>query len=268
MLVAAVITAAALLLGSGSTIPADRAGRIYAYTSRPFRPLSQAQMRRQGELLGAECGIGHGGHRSPTAPLPQVTLAAAHGGSTVHLYEIGQQTLVCSSDLTVGSSLAGAQQEPRGPSADSISFGSVTAGESHGHRATLEYGRSGAAVRAVEFVLADGTNVAASVGHGWFLIWWPSGESPTVAKLTTASGVRTVVLGAQAASPSLNCPHYAGCFATASSAVAASGVGTSERGSGKVGAALGLQAPAPLQTSIGPRQTGRDPVAHTQIAPG
>jgi hypothetical protein len=48
-------------------------------------------------------------------------------------------------------------------------------------------GRAGSDVKAVRFVLADGTHVTASVANGWYLGWWP-GNRPVVATETVARG--------------------------------------------------------------------------------
>jgi hypothetical protein len=62
-------------------------------------------------------------------------------------------------------------------------------------------GHAGAGVKAVAFVLSDGTRVAASVTHGWFLAWWPGTRRAISARLTTAG--RTTTLGLHDPIPSL-----------------------------------------------------------------
>jgi len=40
-------------------------------------------------------------------------------------------------------------------------------------------GSVGAGVRGVSFLLHDGTRVRATVGHGWYLAWWPGTANPS-----------------------------------------------------------------------------------------
>jgi hypothetical protein len=53
---------------------------------------------------------------------------------------------------------------------------------------TVIYGRVGAGVSAVQFPLADGTTVQATVSDGWFAAWWPGSEKVDTASLATAQG--------------------------------------------------------------------------------
>jgi hypothetical protein len=226
VLIAGVVTAAALLIASGSTSPAPKrvalgippitSSSTYADRSTAFHPLTQAQMRQQGQLMSSECGIGTGSRRSSKAPLPRLTLTATHDLRTVHLYLVGQQEVICAADAPAGYSISGVAQQPPAPAGTAIALAGVSAGESDGHHATLEYGRAGARVRRVAFVLSHGERVQASLGGGWFLVWWPSGQSPTTARLTTSSRTKTVELGAQAASPSLSCARNQTCDAESS----------------------------------------------------
>lgn len=227
VLAATAVTVVALLLGGGSanSRPKQQTGiavavtpaRSYAYSSsRAPVQLTPAQMRQQGELASSECGIGTGSRRSSKAPLPRLTLTATHDLRTVHLYLVGQQEVICAADAPAGYSISGVAQQPPAPAGTAIALAGVSAGESDGHHATLEYGRAGARVRHVAFVLSHGERVQASLGGGWFLVWWPSGQSPTTARLTTSSGTKTVELGAQAASPSLSCARNQTCDAESS----------------------------------------------------
>jgi hypothetical protein len=53
------------------------------------------------------------------------------------------------------------------------------------------YGRAGAGVKAVRWVLRDRTRVTASVANGWYVVWWP-GNRPAAAVDVVAGGRTTV----------------------------------------------------------------------------
>jgi hypothetical protein len=57
-------------------------------------------------------------------------------------------------------------------------------------------GSVGADVSGVTFVLRDGTQVRATVGHGWYLAWWPGTDrsdetTPTAIRVMTVDGTTT-----------------------------------------------------------------------------
>jgi hypothetical protein len=57
-------------------------------------------------------------------------------------------------------------------------------------------GSVGRGVSGVTFVLRDGTKVKATVGHGWYLAWWPGTTDPnksfpTAIRVTTVNGMTT-----------------------------------------------------------------------------
>jgi hypothetical protein len=58
---------------------------------------------------------------------------------------------------------------------------------------TAVTGSVGPGVSAVTFVLRDGTRVKATVGHGWYIAWWPGvrrpgRHAPTAVRVTTVHG--------------------------------------------------------------------------------
>lgn len=275
VLVAALVTGVALLLGSGSAITAPKrvsrdmtaitSATTDNYSSRASRPLTGGQMIAQARLMSEECGLG--GEPGRSAPVPTVKLAAAGG---LHLYVVGQEALICSHDG--GDSMAANPQ--RRPVAESIALGGVAAEDVHGHHATIEYGRVGTSVRGARFVLSNGRSVPASVGRGWFLITWPSASSPSSAKLTTASGVETVALGAGAASPPVSCAANQSCFATSGEGTPVSPHSVSSGGvvtgglvtvSGKGN--MSSYAPGPPATWIGTMSRAAKHPIHVVLAP-
>lgn len=58
-------------------------------------------------------------------------------------------------------------------------------------------GRAGPGVTMVSAKLADGTQVSATLSHGWFLAWWPGTARPVSTEVTTLRGARTQTIGNQ-----------------------------------------------------------------------
>ena len=61
------------------------------------------------------------------------------------------------------------------------------------HSLSTVSGSVGPGVSASTFILRDGTQVKATVGHGWYVAWWPGSSDPdehipTAVRLTTAHG--------------------------------------------------------------------------------
>ena len=108
-----------------------------------------------------------------------------------------------------------------------------------GQAYTFVEGRTGSDVTGTTLVLADGTQVTASVSNGWFAAWWPGTQQATQADVTTASGTTT-----QALHPSASGPGGVGGMGGMGSPTGGSGVGVSSsarHGSGR--ATVGTPAP-------------------------
>jgi hypothetical protein len=105
---------------------------------------------------------------------------------------------------TVGASqtsvLAGQDSGP--VAAGSIELETVFTNSRDGQAYTVVEGRTGSEVTGTTLVLADGRQVTASIGNGWFAAWWPGSQSATEADVTTTTGVSTQQL-ATAAPPAV-----------------------------------------------------------------
>jgi hypothetical protein len=216
-----------------------------------IRPLTPAQMRRAGDLVMAECRL-PGATGAATAPAPSRALVAAGNGGVVDLYVVGGQTIVCVSG-DIGPNAIGPSPPPQAPSDTSISLAGPASADDHGHEATIEFGRVGARVHALTFVLTGGSAVPATVRGGFFVVWWPSSASPTKARLATTSGLKSLALASEAASPAASCPADKSCFAISGTAEPVAGKYFAV-GGGTVSITAGGShgsAPGPPQTWIG-----------------
>jgi hypothetical protein len=75
-----------------------------------------------------------------------------------------------------------------------------------GQAYTFVEGRTGSDVTGTTLVLADGTQVTASVSNGWFAAWWPGTQHATQTDITTASGTTTQGLDGVGGSSSPTAP--------------------------------------------------------------
>jgi hypothetical protein len=76
---------------------------------------------------------------------------------------------------------------------------------------TLVEGRTGDGVTGVELSLENGSQVTATVGHGFFLAWWPGNLSSTAAVVATASGSSIQSLAPASSSGSNSVCHNGSC---------------------------------------------------------
>ena len=278
MLVAAVVTAAALIAGNASSSPASHRLPVVATNrhSSP-RPLTSAQVVAQAGLVQSECGMGGARH----VPVDtQVHLRVATGGSSVRLNVVGGQAIVCMDTAGAGKSAVGPASEPAAPPHDSIAIAGSDAADNYGQHQSLVDGRVGSAVSGVEFLFSHGT-ARATVGDGWFVVSRPNGQAPSAEKLTTASGLRTLRLG-DAAPPPVSCPRQQACTATSSlgqpvAGAAVSGVVVGRSGAigtrltegltgaGTVSSPSSRDAPGPVKTWIGPRRAPHLAVTLTKV---
>ena len=81
---------------------------------------------------------------------------------------------------------------------DAGGFGESTWNANPSTGVTTVLGDVGSAVTGVTLTLSDGSTVAATVGDGFYVAWWPSDVSPVTATATSPSGTVTYTFGASA----------------------------------------------------------------------
>jgi hypothetical protein len=127
-------------------------------------------------------------------------LADTRGPFTMTLFEAakGQAEAACldgppSSQSSIGM-VYGAEMKAAAPGQIQVSsFGLTRTLEEQPYMRIV--GHTGSGVSSVTLVLGDGTHVAASVAHGWFLAWWPGMQQAVDAEVTTAGGRSSQQLG-------------------------------------------------------------------------
>ncbi len=179
-----VATALVVLVGAG-TSPA-----FAAWTASPTTPAP-------GQVAAAEAACA----ARPTNPPPDaptlpstVTLTDTRGPFTLLLFganTTSQGPLMCMSgpDGTQFSIASGSQPALPGPG--QITLDRLQGASANGQNYTIAEGSTGSEVSAATVVLSDGTRVAATIGNGLFLAWWPGRSTVTSAILSTPSGTTT-----------------------------------------------------------------------------
>lgn len=150
-----------------------------------WTPRAEALSAAQGGALAAECvefAFGSGTTDEWPKPFPapaaftsaRFVLGERRGDTEFVIAEVGGWSAYCSRGEGGGVSLGiPADRELDLPGADVDLFG----GGSHvSQEGALEhwYGAVGPEVAAVDFLLADGREVAATIGGGRLIVWWPS----------------------------------------------------------------------------------------------
>jgi hypothetical protein len=227
--VAALLTAASLLTGTPTTFAGWTAVPTNAgIPSAAADATCRAQLAMTRGPLGTSIGTNW-----------QIMLTDARGPFTWVIYESADASASClvgpslvaisgqsggSGGFAVGSVSAAGATGSTGGSSFSLSgqaldsgtpaVGSVQVSTEHlvtsgGQPYSAADGRIGADVSAVTLVLADGSQVQATVTNGWFAGWWPSTLDATAIQLTTAAGVTTQPLAAPHGSAA--CPPQTVC---------------------------------------------------------
>ncbi|MGD0592197.1 MAG: hypothetical protein ABSB54_00795 [Acidimicrobiales bacterium] len=118
-------------------------------------------------------------------------LVDTRGDLTLTLYSDATETMACLDSpsfvqiITVSGTGAPAVAD------NSATLDYLRIREASGDMYTVAMGRSGSAVSGVGLQRVDGSDVAATVGDGHFVAWWPEAEGVSALSVTTASGTQS-----------------------------------------------------------------------------
>ncbi len=158
--------------------------------------------------------------QSPIAGLP-LKLTDTRGPFTFSVYANSQSSATCIKGPSFTAVSGNTSSAPIDVAAGQILLSSEHMTTTGGDAYSFGDGRAGDGVSAVTLVLADGTDVQATVENGWFVAWWPSTQNVKSAELTTPSGTTTQ----PANSPRGNPCGAAHCSSSGFGGVASSGSG-------------------------------------------
>jgi hypothetical protein len=106
------------------------------------------------------------------------------------LYSDSTQTMACLDGPTFVQIITVSGTGAPAVGDDSATLDYLRIREASGDAYTVVMGRSGSAVNGVRLQRVDGSDVAATVGDGHFVAWWPKAEGVTGLSVTTATGTR------------------------------------------------------------------------------
>lgn len=220
--VAAAATAAVVGMQTGGPAPvpgaapparhaATTVAPAYALAAWTVRPTSASPAQIAGAEARCSAAFGQAA-ASPPAPDQKVgpplsggpwnpLLVDTRGDLTFALYGDGTHWMSCldgSSFISVGA-VGGADEHPMGDDAATLDHLSVR--EVPGDVYAVAIGQTGAGVTAVGLQRPDGSVVSATVGHGYFIAWWPDGQGVDALSVTTGSGTQTDPVDPQFANP-------------------------------------------------------------------
>jgi len=162
------------------------------WSTHPTKPavgqLTSADASCQGALARVPPSVSQGTNVASLAP----EVSDVRGPYTVTVFGDGSQ--IGSLCISVPGGNATVQlitwsDVPVGP--DAIALGRTEVLSDGGQTFTLVEGRTGDAVTGVALTLENGSRVTATIGHGFFLAWWPGNGSSTAVVVSTASGSST-----------------------------------------------------------------------------
>ena len=118
-------------------------------------------------------------------------LVDTRGDLTLTLYSDATQTMACLDSPSFVSIITVSGTGAPAVADNSATLDYLRIREASGDAFTVAMGRSGSAVSGVGLQRIDGSVVAATVGHGHFVAWWPKSESASALSVTTASGTQS-----------------------------------------------------------------------------
>lgn len=128
--------------------------------------------------------------QGPVGGLP-LALSDVRGPFTLQVYANDTTSATCINGPGISAVRIGQSSQAENPSAGEIQMSPGPPAARDGQPYSFSEGRIGAGVQAVTLNLSNGTTVDATVGHGWYLAWWPSDATLKSATVTTASGDHT-----------------------------------------------------------------------------
>lgn len=128
--------------------------------------------------------------QGPVGGLP-LALSDVRGPFTLQVYANDSTSATCINGPGISAVRISQSSQAENVPAGEIQMSPGPPAARDGQPYSFSEGRIGAGVQAVTLNLSDGTTVDATVGHGWYLAWWPSGSALKSATVTTASGDHT-----------------------------------------------------------------------------
>jgi hypothetical protein len=136
-------------------------------------------------------------------------LVDTRGDLTLTLYGDASEWMVClnSPSFVSINSVSGLGVVPVADHSAALDYLRIR--EASGDMYTVAVGQSGAAVSGVGLQRTDGSVVAATVGDGHFIAWWPDGEGVSALAVTTTSGTQNYPVDPSFAQPTPQAPNQA-----------------------------------------------------------
>jgi hypothetical protein len=118
-------------------------------------------------------------------------LVDTRGDLTLTLYSDATQTMACLDSPSFVSIITVSGTGAPAVADSSATLDYLRIRDASGDMYTVAMGRSGSAVSGVGLQRVDGSDVAATVGDGHFVAWWPEAEGVSALSVTTASGTQS-----------------------------------------------------------------------------
>ena len=199
---------------------ATSASALAAWTAQPT-PAGQTQIAAAENNCAANFGQAGASQPAPGQKVGpsepggpwSLDLVDTRGDLTLTLYSDATQTMACLDSpsfvqiITVSGTGAPAVAD------NSATLDYLRIREASGDMYTVAMGWSGSAVSGVGLQRVDGSDVAATVGDGHFVAWWPEAEGVSALSVTTASGTQSYPVDRSFAqsSPSRTTRQFASC---------------------------------------------------------
>jgi hypothetical protein len=180
---AATAGAAAAAVAVAISLSAGASNAFAGWSPTPTAP-SPSQLAQS----RAECAA-----HAPVAGLP-LQLTDTRGPFTFSVYADSTSSATCISGPSFTAVSGSTSSAPVVVPTGAVQLSTAHQTNGDGQAYSFAEGHAGSGVTGVALVLADGTNVQATLQNGWFVAWWPSAETVKSADVTTPAGVKTQTL--------------------------------------------------------------------------
>jgi hypothetical protein len=182
-----------------ASTPPDPEAALAAVVTGPWRPAPGVPVESLVDPVIAACRAANvpvDGVKAKIGDLPVAVVDVRGGGRVSVVFADPAHAVVCQAPLDAASAPAVRalrwQKAAASPAPKAITIDLLAVLDEATAPHSLLVGEVGSQAFAVKNTFADDSHIQASIGNGWYVMWWPGGDVPTV---VSAVDIRNVAIG-------------------------------------------------------------------------